>query len=131
MPATADVNEQTRELVKEIYAAALSGDVEKFLSFVSPDVVIEEPAFLPHGGTYNGLDGLQGLFGHLTTTFDFPNAGIEHFMVAGEHYCAIGAVPLVEDQRLFTFAEQGRISGGKLVYLRIFVHDMASMQPVT
>jgi hypothetical protein len=53
--------EQTRRVVRAIHAASASGDLEKERQLFSPDLVIEEPPYLPYGGTYHGYDGFLQL----------------------------------------------------------------------
>lgn len=69
--------EQTIEATaKQFYDGVLGGDWEKVVASVHPDFVVSQAAGLPYGGDYNGLEGLQAMFGELVTVY-FEDAAFE------------------------------------------------------
>jgi|SRR6516164_8220232 hypothetical protein len=122
--------DRNRAAVEEMYGAAKCGDIDKFFSFISADVTVEEPAFLPYGGTYEGLEGLQKLFGDLASKFDLSGLDFERFVADGEDFCVIGQIPLAAGADVVSFIERGVIRDGKVVHLRIYIYDPASLLEV-
>ena len=51
----------TREIVEDLYSAAVNGDMESFFAQLSDDLVLTEPGFLPYGGVYQGKEGMQAM----------------------------------------------------------------------
>jgi ketosteroid isomerase-like protein len=131
MTATAaNETERNRAAAEVMYAAVKCGDVATFFSFVSPDVVVEEPEFLQYGGTYNGIEGLQRLFATLASEFDLSGLDFEQIVADGDYVCVIGTVPLAKGGA-FKFIERARLQQGKVVALRVYVYDAASMLVAT
>lgn len=121
--ATDMQTERSRALVHEMYGAVQRGDVETLFSGISPAVVVEEPPFLPYGGTYNGIAGLRALFAELGSRFDLGSVEFDTYVVDGEDFCAIGSVRLSGSGHSVAFIERGVIKDDKVVQLRIYIHD--------
>jgi ketosteroid isomerase-like protein len=127
MPTTGlEETERNRVAAEVMYGAAKVGDLETFFSFISPDVVVEEPGFLPYGGTYYGIEGLQKLFATLASEFDLAGLDFERIVADGDYVCAIGKAPLARGGAL-TFIERIRMREGKVVSLRIYVHEASGL----
>jgi ketosteroid isomerase-like protein len=43
------------ETIQAMYDAARAGDFDGFFAHLGDDIVLEEPDFLPYGGTYQGI----------------------------------------------------------------------------
>ena len=110
-----------------MYGAAKSGDAGTFFSFISPDVVVQEPEFLTYGGTFHGIEGLQNLFGTLAANFDLAGLDFERIVADGDYVCVIARVPLADGSGVFEFIERARIKDGKVTHLRIYVYDPSSL----
>jgi ketosteroid isomerase-like protein len=121
------LTERNREVAEQMYAAIGAGDVEKFLTFISPDVVVEEPPFLSYGGTYRGLDGLQQVIGNLGSTFDLGGLVIERITVDGDIVFAQCTIPLQGSGEVVTFTERVQLVDGKAAKLRVYMYDAASL----
>ena len=121
--------ERNRAAAEAMYGAARAGDAQTFFSFVSPDVVVEEPGFLSYGGTYDGIEGLQTLFATLASEFELSGLEFESIIADVDYVCVIGTAPLVRGGAL-SFIERARMREGKVVALRVYVYDASSLLTV-
>jgi ketosteroid isomerase-like protein len=48
-------------IVRQLAERFLAGDRAGALELFSPDLVIEQPGSLPHGGTHRGVDGMAAM----------------------------------------------------------------------
>src|SRR5262249_33204319 len=67
-PVTASTPQTTRATLERMYEAAQAGDMTTLGSLMHPEVRVEEPPFLPYGGTYTGLDDFVGVFARASET---------------------------------------------------------------
>lgn len=88
----------TRDVVKAFYDAAASGDSTTFFGLLAEDATITEPAFLPYGGTYIGMEGMQTMFPQASAVLDLPTLTVRHMVAEGD--------------RAFTVLSVGRNGGG-------------------
>ena len=110
-----------------MYRAAGEGNIEKFLSYVSPDIIAVEPGFLFYGGTYRGIDGLISLFGKLTEKFVLESLNIDRILADGDLIVALCTISLRGTGETVVFAERALFENGKAVSLHIYMHDTASL----
>jgi hypothetical protein len=122
-----DLTKQTRVAAEAMYGAVKGGDLATFLSFVSPAIVVDEPDFLPYGGQYEGIDGLQRLFGEFAIRFDLSGLDIKHIVVDGQEVCAICEVPTASGRSVVEFIEHATYEDGKAVRLRIYMHHFGDL----
>jgi uncharacterized protein len=71
------------EIVGRFFEAVLGGDVATLKELVHPDCVVHEPADLPYGGEYEGVDGLLSMFGAISEDFEFSVTGEPLLLDAG------------------------------------------------
>jgi ketosteroid isomerase-like protein len=64
-------------MLETMVAAMNAGDLPRVLSFLDPDVVVEEPKGVPYAGTYEGHAGFQELIGKITSRFDLEITGVD------------------------------------------------------
>lgn len=57
-------------VVEQFIKALGDGDAEVGLSLLDPKVQVSEPAGLPIGGEYDGLEAFIGFFAQVATTYD-------------------------------------------------------------
>jgi hypothetical protein len=77
------------QVVRDMYRAAIDGRMDEFLGYVGEEFRLEEPRFLPYGGTYEGRNGFQELFTRATQLLDFPTLEIEYVFGEAERACAV------------------------------------------
>jgi hypothetical protein len=114
--------EQTRRVVRAIHAASASGDLEKERQLFSPDLVIEEPPYLPYGGTYHGYDGFLRLATHAIQFVDFSSLVLESLTVEGNLAFAVIRVRLLSGTEIIA-TEQWQVEKGLAVHCRISWFD--------
>ncbi|MHB8690515.1 MAG: nuclear transport factor 2 family protein [Solirubrobacteraceae bacterium] len=107
-------------IVRDMYQSAIDGDFEKFLSYVEDDFELEEPPFLPYGGTYNGRDGFQALFAKATELLDFPTLAIDYVFGEGERACAVISCNLKTSGERRTILEEWIVRDGKVRWGRVY-----------
>ncbi|BBY25812.1 nuclear transport factor 2 family protein [Mycobacterium stomatepiae] len=122
-----ELTERTREAAEAMYGSVTRGDLETFMSYVSPSVAIVEPDYLPYGGRYQGLDGLQRLFAEFAVRFNLSGLQIERIMVDGAHVCAICRVPTASGKSVVEFIEHAVFEDERAVELRIYMHHLGDL----
>ena len=127
MTIAADVTAGTRAAATAMYGAVARGDLETFMSFISPSIVVEEPPFLPYGGRHTGIDGLQRLFGEFAQRFDLSGLEIDRVLVDGDHACAFSRVPTADRTSTVVFVERAIFENGKAINLRVYLHDTGNL----
>jgi SnoaL-like protein len=124
---TTELTERTRLAAETMYGSVARGDLDTFMSYVSPSVVIVEPEYLPYGGRYQGLDGLQQLFVEFAARFDLSGLQIERIVVDGAHVCAICRVPTAGGKSVVEFIEHAVFENERAVELRIYMHHLGDL----
>jgi len=90
------------DVIGRFFAAVLGGDAATLKELVSPECVVHEPADLPYGGEYVGVDGLLTMFGAVTRDLEFSVEGQPEFMPVG------GGRVVVRMQATFVARASGR-----------------------
>ncbi|BBY25809.1 nuclear transport factor 2 family protein [Mycobacterium stomatepiae] len=116
-------------LVTSMYEAVKHGDLDTFVAALSPDIVVIEPAFLPYGGTYRGVDKFLSLFGDLAATFDVAGLSVDRVIADGETVLGFLRMPLADQKSVLDVIEQSTIRDGRVTEMRIFVHDLGALSP--
>lgn len=114
--------EQTRRVVSGIHAASAKGDLEKERRLFSPQLVIEEPPYLPYGGTFHGYDGFMQLATQAVEYVDFSSVKLESLTVEGHLAFAVVRVRLLSGPEIIA-TEQWRVENGLAVHCRISWFD--------
>jgi ketosteroid isomerase-like protein len=119
-----DDTDKTRELVTRMYAAAATGDLATLEEILDPGFAVEEPNFLPYGGSYNGLESFAALFGEVGKVIDFGAMELEGLTVEGDLAYGRVRAPLVDDSGMASILEEWRIREGRVAEARVFwLHD--------
>ena len=116
--------EQTRQVVAAIHAASAKGDIENERLLFSPDLVIEEPPYLPYGGTFHGYDGFLELASQAIKFVDFSSLMLESLTVEGNLAFAVVRVRLWTGVEIIA-TEQWQVENGLAVHCRISWFDAA------
>jgi uncharacterized protein len=124
---TSDQGRETRRVVETLYRCGNSGDMAGALALVDDNVVLREPAFLPYGGTYKGIDGFIKAFSSVVDGYiDLPKLHVERLIVDGERAIGILRVPAFRGGEV-TFAEEFLVRNGKIVEITLYFHELASV----
>ena len=119
--------EETRAVVTAFYDAIIAADVPAFAAVSSKDLVVHQPAFLPYGATYRGLDTFIGLFDTFAKYYDLTQIRCDHLVADGDRAFGVMRVPVLTNGQDVLFAEQVVVRDGLVVELRIFVHEAQTM----
>lgn len=125
--ATITHTETNRDAVAAMYDAANRGDMDGFLGALSPDVVVFEPAFLPYGGTYRGIDGMQTLLGRVGSIYDIGGMVVEHLVADGDRVIGLIRMPIIGTASSAVIAEMSMLRDGKIAEMHIFLHDAGTL----
>lgn len=119
--------------VGRFFEAVLGGDVATLKELVSPECVVHEPADLPYGGEYVGVEGLLEMFGAITQDLAFEVTGTPALMSVGD-----GRVVVRMDAKFvarasgrtaeFPIAEIYTLSGGQIVDVDVFYKEPGAIR---
>lgn len=120
--------ERNRKVVLDMYAAGIRGDLAGMLSHMhEQEFVLNEPAFLPYGGVYRGVEAMAAAFAKIAEYLDVASIEIDH-VVAEDDYVFV--VMRARDRRsgeMVLLAEENRMRDGKIAEMRIFFHEARSL----
>lgn len=79
-------------VIREVYAAFGAGDIPRLLSFVTPDVVWDEPETVgvPWAGTRRGRDGVEDFFRVVAEAAEVEVFEPRAFLAAGDRVVVLG-----------------------------------------
>ncbi|MFE7418062.1 nuclear transport factor 2 family protein [Rhodococcus sp. NPDC057529] len=123
MTETISQTEQTRTIVERLYAAGAAGDVEGVLSSLAEDVVVNEPSYLPWGGTYTGHEQFLGLFGTLMQNLDLTKLKIKYTVADNDKCFVTFHAPDISSGKDVYIAEQSTVRDGKIIEMTIFYNE--------
>lgn len=121
------VTERNRAAAQALYDAAIAADMEKILSFLSDDLVIEEPDFLPYAGTYKGKSAFPDLFGNICLHMDMTQINLNYLIVDGDRVVANLAIPDTTNGELTSFFEESIWKDGKIVAMKLYYFNPQTM----
>ncbi|MER5322964.1 nuclear transport factor 2 family protein [Streptosporangium roseum] len=127
MSAETSLTEQNRAIVEAMFAAANSGDVEGVFSYLSDDVAVIEPVFLPFGKAYHGKDEFLALAQILPNYLDVAKITVHYTIADGDRVAACVGIRDVATGELTQFIEQFTVKNGKIVENRIFYHNVGTL----
>ena len=127
MSAATSLTERNRAIVETMFAAANRGDVEGVFSYLSDDVTVIEPLFMPFGKAYHGKEEFMGLAQILPKYLDVSSITVHYTIADGERVAACVGITDVATGELTQFIEQFTINAGKIVENRIFYHDAGTL----
>jgi ketosteroid isomerase-like protein len=127
MSTATSLTEQNRAIVEAMFAAANNGDVEGVFSYLSDDVTVIEPLFMPFGKTYHGKDEFFGLAQVLPNYLDVSSITVHHTIADSDRVAACVGIEDVATGELTQFIELFTINDGKIVENRVFYHDAGSL----
>ncbi|HEX7019439.1 MAG TPA: nuclear transport factor 2 family protein [Gemmatimonadaceae bacterium] len=83
---------QNLDVVRSVYAAFASGDLEGILASLDPDVSWRTPGApdLPTGGLRHGVPAVREFFQLLLNTFDIADFQPRDFLAAGDKVVVLG-----------------------------------------
>lgn len=95
----------------------------------SPDLVVHEPASLPFGGTYRGLDAYEQFYPRVRQFYDFSRFELLQVYADGDVVFALINAGIAGTDASLMLCEQFTFRQRQLVEVRLFLHD-APGQPI-
>jgi ketosteroid isomerase-like protein len=105
-----------------MYQAGTDGNAAGFLACLHEQIELEEPAWLPYGGTHRGLDQLQAVFVEVAKLIDLSTIKLETIIADGNQAVAVFRATLQNGEETIN-AEQWTIRDGKCWRGRVFYQD--------
>ncbi|MFI6266629.1 nuclear transport factor 2 family protein [Micromonospora sp. NPDC051006] len=127
MSTPTSLTEQNRAVVEAMFEAANNGDVDRVVSYLSDDVTVIEPRFLPFGKAYHGKNEFFGLAQVLPNYLDLSAITVHYTIADGDRVAACVGIPDVTTGELTHFIEQFTVKDGKIVENRLFYHDAGTL----
>ena len=100
--------------------------LEDFPDRVDPNLVMHEPALLPFGGTYRGLEQFQSFYPSVRKYYDFNTWQLLGVYGDGDTVFATTRVNVAGSPTVMYIAEQFTFVGNKIVEVRVHVSDEKS-----
>jgi ketosteroid isomerase-like protein len=127
MSTPTTLTEQNRAIVEALYEAANKGDLEGALSYLSDDVTVDEPLFLPFGKVYRGKDEFAALAPVLQNYLDVASITLHYTIADGDRVAACVGIPDLETGELTRLIELFTIKDGKIIENRLFYNDAGTL----
>jgi ketosteroid isomerase-like protein len=120
--------ERSKSVVMDMYAAGTRGDVEGMLNLMADEAfVLNEPSFLPYGGTYRTQKGMLEAFTKIAEYLDVSSVEVDHMVAEGDRVFAVSyAVDRGSGERVLA-AEEYLVRDGKIVEMRVFYNEARSL----
>jgi hypothetical protein len=126
---TSSATATTRTVMENMYAAARNGDLDTLARLMHPAVRVDEPPFLPYGGTYTGLAEFAGVFTRAATVINLSELRLESLTVEHKNAFALVTVPLVNTGETTTLVEHWIVTDGLITSGRIYWFDHPTADP--
>jgi ketosteroid isomerase-like protein len=127
MTGTESLTERNRAIVQAMYEAGQRGDVEALASFVTDDIVVDEPPFLPYGNVYKGKQEFLRLFETIAKFLDVSQLRVHYLIADGERVATCLGVPDLTTGKPVSLLEQSTLKDGKVTHLKLFYNDPGTM----
>jgi ketosteroid isomerase-like protein len=111
------------DTIREMYEAAINGDLEKFFGYIADDFVLEEPPYLAYGGTYSGREGFAELVTAATAVIDLSSLAIDYVFGDEERACARITCAVVGTKVRTPIVEEWIVRDGSVRWGRVFWFD--------
>lgn len=123
-----ELSERNRQVVLEMYAAGIRGDVAGMLACMAEDgFVLDEPSFLPYGGAYRGHDGMLDAFAKIGEYLDVASIEVDHVVAEGEHVVVVLRATDRRSGERVLLAEENVVRDGRIVAMRVYFHEARSL----
>ena len=127
MTQTSDTAATTRWVIEELFRRGKLADIEGIKELLDENIVVYEPPFLPYGGKYEGRDAFIGLFALVQEYFEDTKMTPQYIAVEGPHAVVINHIPGKRGEKV-VLAEEALVRGGKVVEMRIYVHQSPAVE---
>jgi uncharacterized protein len=115
-------SEESKQIVKAMYEAGVSGDQAVFFRVIHENAEVHEPTCLPYGGSYRGHSAIGSLAIQVGKFLDLSTLKIDYMLAEGDLVVTYVRVKTMSGNEV-EMLEQSRVRDGKIVDLRIFYFD--------
>jgi len=120
--------QRNRDLVRALYEASFSGDVNAFSDAMLEDFEAHVPPVLPWGGVQHGPEAfLTNVLPQLAAAVDFASMRLVSISADGDHVAALLTARSAGGDELW-IAEHWVVRDDKLWRLRVFYHDTRPLE---
>jgi ketosteroid isomerase-like protein len=121
------------DVLGRFLTAVLGGDSATLKELVSPECVVHEPADLPYGGDYVGVDGLLEMFGAVTRDLDFSVTGRPELLPVGDGRVLVRMIASFVHRTSartasFPIAEIYTVRDGQIVDIDVFYKEPGAIR---
>ena len=128
MNADLEVTDRNRQVVLDMYAAGMRGDVQGMLGHMAEQsFVLHEPPFLPYGRSYQGHAGMLEAFAKIGEYLDVSSIEVDHVVAEGERVIVVLHATDRQSGERVLLAEENVLHNGKVVEMRVFFHEARSL----
>jgi hypothetical protein len=113
--------EDNKEFIREMIG--LKRRLEDYPDRYDANLIMHEPAYLPFGGTYVGLEEFQKFYPQVRDFYDFSRFDLLGVYGDSDMVFATIRAGLAGSDGVIFIAEQFRFSGTKLVEVRLHICD--------
>jgi hypothetical protein len=117
-PSTTDSN---RAFIAEMLGQKKR--LEDYPERVDPNLVMHEPASLPFGGTYQGLEDFKRFYAKVRTYYDFDTWKLVDVIGEGDIVFSTSQVRVAGRDATMHIVERFRFAAATLVEVRVFICD--------
>lgn len=117
------LTDTNREIVKRFYENLAAGNFEAVLASLHPDIEVHEPACLPYGGVWRGIDGVRELFSLAPQHLDVRVFNVEAIVADGDRVVGMIHTAVLRTGAPILVAEESVIRDGKITRVRVFQSD--------
>ena len=125
--AATDTTEANRALMTRMYDAAVHGDFAGVLACLANDLVVNEPAFLPYGGTYRGPAEFAAMIPKVVALMDLTNMRVDRLIADGDHVFGVIRMADRATGEDVLLAEESIIRDGKVVEINVFYNEARTL----
>ncbi|PKO49447.1 MAG: nuclear transport factor 2 family protein [Betaproteobacteria bacterium HGW-Betaproteobacteria-4] len=120
-------SQASKQTVLDMYCAASNGDFAKALSFMSDDIAIVEPPYLPYGGTYRGKAEFLQLLEKIEEHLVLATTKMESIVAEGDTVFVCLEIGDRKTGKLLQLVERSIVHDGKIVEIKLFYFDAGAM----
>lgn len=127
MTATTSQTEVTRLVLQEMYDAALKMDLPRFFACFDEKIVIDEPSFLPYGGSHAGIEKFTKMVTTINQYMDFKTIQLDKLIADGDTAVAFVRVQSVKAPGVVQLAERSIVRDGKIIDVRVHFFELGGL----
>ena len=115
--------QKNKEIIRQVYEAAASGDVNAVVSAMHEDFEEMVPPILPWGGIHRGIPVyMTKVLPMVAKAIDFPSLQLVSLSADGDRVAALSTGSSTSGKELWV-SEHWKLRDGKVISIMVFYHD--------